>query len=119
MSYVFTLPARMPQVAKAERKERAQRLRDLGERQVERFLESRLGARAQVLIEKDGMGRTEHFAPVTLFGPVGAILSVPMTMIVRLSLEFSESTRGLAYLVSSGKHPFSSKLPEAENEVAP
>ncbi|MEJ1995709.1 MAG: tRNA (N(6)-L-threonylcarbamoyladenosine(37)-C(2))-methylthiotransferase MtaB [Limibacillus sp.] len=69
-----TPAARMPQVAKAERKERAQRLRDLGERQVERFLESRLGARAQVLIEKDGMGRSEHFAPVTLFGPVGSVI---------------------------------------------
>jgi threonylcarbamoyladenosine tRNA methylthiotransferase MtaB len=69
-----TPAARMPQVAKAERKERAQRLRALGEAQVARFLESRLGKSAQVLIEKDGMGRTEHFAPVTLFGPVGAIL---------------------------------------------
>jgi threonylcarbamoyladenosine tRNA methylthiotransferase MtaB len=69
-----TPAARMPQVAKAERKERAQRLRALGEAQVARFLESRLGKSAQVLIEKEGMGRSEHFAPVTLFGPVGAIL---------------------------------------------
>ena len=41
-----------------------------------------------------------------ILGPIGAILSVPMTMLVRLSLEFSDSTRGLAYLVSSGRHPF-------------
>jgi hypothetical protein len=29
-----------------------------------------------------------------------------MTMIVRLSLESSESTLGLSYLMSSGRHPF-------------
>jgi hypothetical protein len=29
-----------------------------------------------------------------------------MTMIVRLALESSESTLGLSYLMSSGKHPY-------------
>ena len=52
-----------------------------------------------------------------ILGPVGAILSVPMTMIVRLSLEFSDSTRGLAYLVSSGKHPFQRSLATTEGEA--
>jgi len=62
------------------------------------------------------MGQGTDLSPAVVFGsllfwgfilgPVGAILSVPMTMIVRLSLESSESTRGLAYLVSSGRHPF-------------
>ena len=60
-----TPAARMPQVAKDVRKQRAARLRSLGERQVESFLTAQIGKRAQVLIEQDGTGRTEHFAPVT------------------------------------------------------
>lgn len=53
-----------------------------------------------------------------ILGPVGAILSVPMTMIVRLSLEFSEGTKGLAYLMSSGKHPFKGGSESAEGETS-
>jgi len=49
-----------------------------------------------------------------VLGPVGAILSVPMTMIVRLGLDSSEATRGLSYLMSSGKHPFKPTRVEAE-----
>jgi AI-2 transport protein TqsA len=62
------------------------------------------------------MGEGTDLSPAVVFGslifwgfilgPVGAILSVPMTMIVRLALESSESTLGLSYLMSSGKHPF-------------
>ena len=62
------------------------------------------------------MGEGTDLSPAVVFGslifwgfilgPVGAILSVPMTMIVRLALEFSENTRGLAYLMGTGKHPF-------------
>ena len=73
------------------------------------------------------MGEGTDLSPAVVFasllfwgfilGPVGAILSVPMTMIVRLSLEFSESTRGLAYLVSSGKHPFHRDGVEPEEAV--
>ncbi len=66
-----TPAARMPQVAKPLRKERALRLRELGERQVKRFLDSRIGSEASVLIEKDGLGRSEHFAPVAMTGPLG------------------------------------------------
>jgi len=49
-----------------------------------------------------------------ILGPVGAILSVPMTMIVRLALDSAESTRGLSYLISSGKHPYTGIQPMAE-----
>jgi predicted PurR-regulated permease PerM len=49
-----------------------------------------------------------------VLGPVGAILSVPMTMIVRLALDSSESTRGLSYLMSSGKNPFDRAPAESE-----
>jgi AI-2 transport protein TqsA len=53
-----------------------------------------------------------------ILGPVGAILSVPMTMIVRLSLESSNSTLGLSYLMSSGRHPFAGELTEADSTEA-
>ena len=63
-----TPAARMPAVAKPLRKERAARLRAAGERAVAQFLEGRIGSTAEVLVEKPGFGRTEHFAPVALPG---------------------------------------------------
>jgi threonylcarbamoyladenosine tRNA methylthiotransferase MtaB len=63
-----TPAARMPQVPKEVRKERAGRLRALGQEQVNRFLSAQVGRTAQVLVEQDGTGRTEHFAPVMLPG---------------------------------------------------
>ena len=56
----------MPQVPGAVRKERAARLRALGDRLAARFLETRIGGTAQVLVEDDGTGRSEHYAPVRL-----------------------------------------------------
>ena len=71
------------------------------------------------------MGEGTDLSPAVVFGslmfwgfvlgPVGAILSVPMTMIVRLALESSDSTRGLSYLISSGKHPFRATEAEVED----
>lgn len=74
-----TPAARMPQMEKSIRKERGERLRHLGEKQLHHFLKKQVGKTASVLMEKDGMGRTEHFAPVqferqTL--PTGHMLSV-------------------------------------------
>jgi AI-2 transport protein TqsA len=75
------------------------------------------------------MGEGTDLSPAVVFGslmfwgfvlgPVGAILSVPMTMIVRLALESSDSTRGLSYLISSGRHPFSPTGAAAEDHGAP
>ncbi len=59
-----TPAAKMPQVPHPIRKERAARLREAGAKQEQAFLTSRIGTTAQVLMEKDGLGRTEHFAPV-------------------------------------------------------
>ncbi len=64
-----TPAARMPQVPGPERRERAARLRAAGERALDGFLQSRVGSRAEVLIEKPGFGRSEHYAPVRLDGP--------------------------------------------------
>ena len=74
-----TPAARMPAVPKPERKARAQRLRAAGAAAEARFLESRLGQTARVLIESEGLGRCEHFAPVHTEGPVGEIVTVRLT----------------------------------------
>lgn len=61
-----TPAARMPQVLKEVRKERAARLRALGEAQMKKFLHRHAGQERQVVVEKGNMGHTEHFAPVRL-----------------------------------------------------
>jgi threonylcarbamoyladenosine tRNA methylthiotransferase MtaB len=58
-----TPAARMPQVPKALRQERAACLRAAGQHAMARFLERQIGRSAQVLIERDGRGRSETFAP--------------------------------------------------------
>ncbi len=63
-----TPAARMPAVPMALRRERAARLRQAGAGQLRRFLDGRIGATAQVLVEKDNAGRCEHFATVRLDG---------------------------------------------------
>ena len=74
-----TPAARMPAVPKPERKARAQRLRAAGAAAETKFLESRLGHTADVLIESEGLGRSEHYAPVLAEGPVGEIVTVRLT----------------------------------------
>lgn len=61
-----TPATRMPQVEPSIRKERAARLRELGEKQLEKFMQEHLGGERQVIVEQNGMGRTEHFAEVHL-----------------------------------------------------
>ena len=72
-----TAAARMPQVAPAVRRERAARLRAAGETALGRYLRDRVGTRAEVLVENDGAGRSQHYAPVRLsFGaPSGTIVA--------------------------------------------
>ncbi len=61
-----TPAARMPQVPKPERKERAARLRAAGDRALGRFLARQVGTLAEMLVERDGAGHTDAFAPVRL-----------------------------------------------------
>lgn len=61
-----TPAARMPQVAQAVRKERAGRLRALGDARLDGFLRAQLGQRRRALIERQGMGHTDQMAPVRL-----------------------------------------------------
>lgn len=76
-----TPAAKMPQVDLALRKERAARLRSLGEVQMERFLKSHVGFNRQIIIENDGIGRTEHFASVKLSQnlPIGSLANIDIT----------------------------------------
>ncbi len=75
-----TPAARMPQVPVGARKARAARLREAGDVALMGFLESRIGATARVLIEKDGFGRCEHYAPVEIgTGAPGEIVAAHIT----------------------------------------
>jgi len=71
-----TPAARMPQVLKVIRKERAARLRAAGEARVAEYLASQIGLTRAVLIERPKMGRTEGFAEVAFAAeqPVGEIV---------------------------------------------
>ena len=66
-----TPAARMPQVKPATVKERARRLRDACGRRRVAWLEGLVGTTQRVLVEKDGRGHAENFAPVSLRRPQG------------------------------------------------
>lgn len=61
-----TPAAKMPQVPGDIRKERAAKLRAVGDVQMDKFLQSHANATRSVIVEKGGVGRTEHFALVRL-----------------------------------------------------
>ncbi len=64
-----TPAARMPAVPKPVRRERAARLRAVGQAAAARFLAGQVGARIALLTEADDTGHSEHFAPVRLATP--------------------------------------------------
>jgi threonylcarbamoyladenosine tRNA methylthiotransferase MtaB len=61
-----TPAARMPQVDKRIRKERAAELRRLGKNLLDKHMESQIGRNISVLVESDGLGRSEDFCLVKL-----------------------------------------------------
>ena len=73
-----TPAARMPQVPGAVVKERAAKLREKGSAVLATYLDSQQGRVADVLVERDGNGRTPQFAEVAMVGarpyPAGAIV---------------------------------------------
>ena len=81
-----TPASRMPQVNGGLIKERARRLREVGEAALRRRLESEAGATREILIESTTQGRTEHFLPVAISG------EVPGT-VVRLVVKGSDGAR--------------------------
>lgn len=71
-----TPAARMPQLARPIVKERARRLREKGAEAFSRHLDRQVGQLRQVLIEREGLGRTEQFTP-TLIGATEAGAVIP------------------------------------------
>ncbi|MEI6729896.1 MAG: radical SAM protein, partial [Pseudomonadota bacterium] len=63
---VGTPAAKMPQVAKAIRKERAARLREAGEKQVDKLLQSLVGKQVNAIVEQNKIARSDYFAQVTI-----------------------------------------------------
>jgi threonylcarbamoyladenosine tRNA methylthiotransferase MtaB len=61
-----TPAARMPQLPRAVVKERAARLRAAGEAAYRRHLDAMTGTRQSVLVEREGLGRTEGFTLVAI-----------------------------------------------------
>ncbi len=61
-----TPAARMPQLPQAEIRARAAELRRLGSAGLDRFLASRVGSLANILVEQEGLGRDETYALVAL-----------------------------------------------------
>ena len=73
-----TPAAKMPAVDVPIRKERAKRLRDLGDKQVEKLLLRNVDKNMSVLVEKGGVGRAENFLPISLPQgfPVGSLMCI-------------------------------------------
>jgi len=88
-----TPAARMPQVAKAVRKERAAQLRAAGDQAAQRFLDAQTGREATVLVERDDSGYSEHFAPVQLTAPT------PEGSLVKARIERREGMKLIAEAV--------------------
>jgi threonylcarbamoyladenosine tRNA methylthiotransferase MtaB len=61
-----TPAARMPQVPRQVKKERAARLREAGRIELLRYLDGKVGKTVSVLAESGGAGRTDDFVPVRL-----------------------------------------------------
>jgi threonylcarbamoyladenosine tRNA methylthiotransferase MtaB len=75
-----TPAARMPQLPRAVVKERGARLRAKGEEALAAHLSAEVGRMRPVLIEKEGLGRTEQFTQVELSG--GAAGEIVETRII-------------------------------------
>lgn len=73
-----TPAAKMPQVPSPVRKERAERLRLLGEKAAESYYKGLIGTKIQVLVENKGIGCTPSFAKLHVQGKalVGTLVDV-------------------------------------------
>ncbi len=71
-----TPAAQMPSVPKAVRKQRAEALRSSGAAALKGYLDSRVGDLTAVLLERDGSGFSEHYAPVQTdsTAPAGTVI---------------------------------------------
>lgn len=80
-----TAAAKMPQIDGKIIKERAAKLRQKGEEQLQAYLRKQIGARMQVLVEKDETGKSENFLDVKLEGKAqkSSICEVKITGITK------------------------------------
>jgi len=77
-----TPAARMPQVDKRIARDRAALLRAEGDKQFAKLAASRVGKLESVLVEREGLGRTEQFMPVAVPGAEpGQIVPVRITRV--------------------------------------
>ncbi|MEQ8697181.1 MAG: tRNA (N(6)-L-threonylcarbamoyladenosine(37)-C(2))-methylthiotransferase MtaB [Bauldia litoralis] len=75
-----TPAARMPQLDRAVVKERAARLRAKGEQVLAAHLAAEEGAARRVLVERNGVGRTEHYTPAEIdAGRPGEVIAARIT----------------------------------------
>ncbi|WP_341787834.1 tRNA (N(6)-L-threonylcarbamoyladenosine(37)-C(2))-methylthiotransferase MtaB [Rickettsia endosymbiont of Cantharis rufa] len=65
-----TPAARMPQVPKDIRKERAEILRQEGQNQLTEFFKKHIGQKVELLVENNNIAHTENFIPVKLDEPL-------------------------------------------------
>ncbi len=74
-----TPAAKMPMIDMAVRKERAARLRSVGEKLLDNLLDATIGQTKPVLIEKEGQGYTNNYIKVTVSSDkIGQIINVRM-----------------------------------------
>jgi len=74
-----TPAARMPQVDRGVIRERAARLREAGEQALNKRLAGEPGRTRRVLVERGGVGRTEHFLLAEISGTPGEVVSARIT----------------------------------------
>lgn len=76
-----TPAARMPQIDPSTVQERAARLRHLGRKRLQKFLKHHLNKEAKVIVEKENISRTEHFALARLdrAPPPGSLAQIMTT----------------------------------------
>lgn len=84
-----TPAARMPQVKKDVIKERAARLREAGQRNLEKTLGQYIGKKVNVLTETETQGHSEHFLKVDLSSPhlPGALIKAQVTAVTTSTLK--------------------------------
>ena len=80
-----TPAAKMPQVNGKVTKARAKILRDAGEKELQKFLTTQIGKNLTVIVEKDGVGKSENFLDVRIEN--GKLQAGEIVVVQALSVE--------------------------------
>jgi threonylcarbamoyladenosine tRNA methylthiotransferase MtaB len=104
-----TPAAKMPQLDGDTIRTRAKILRDKAATTLNTFLLSEIGKTRSILVEKNGLGRTEHFAPVTFHDvpPRGSVVSATIASSDGIRL----SAHGLQAVAQRPRQPQRAPLP--------